>query len=197
VTGTNEQTIGRPSYRPGSFLRFCLCVALCAFVGWTGGIITAPQIPVWYASLAKPAWTPPNSVFPVAWSALYFLMAVTLWRLWDRVSPSSARTKAIVWFFIQLALNFVWTPVFFGWHAVPCRSHRARDHRASRCEPMRHDMARCESRSAGCPSAHSLFAVALLCDGVEPGHRADEPLNYVAVVSSLFRPPRSSMPPGP
>jgi translocator protein len=111
VTGTNEQTIGRP-------LRFCLCVALCAFVGWTGGIITAPQIPVWYASLAKPAWTPPNSVFPVAWSALYFLMAVTLWRLWDRVSPSSARPKAIVWFFIQLALNFVWTPVFFGWHAV-------------------------------------------------------------------------------
>jgi TspO/MBR family len=194
VTGTNEQTIGRPSYRPGSFLRFCLCVALCAFVGWTGGIITAPQIPVWYASLAKPAWTPPNSVFPVAWSALYFLMAVTLWRLWDRVSPSSARTKAIVWFFIQLAFEFC---LDAGVFRPACRSHRARDHRASRCEPMRHDMARCESRSAGCPSAHSLFAVALLCDGVEPGHRADEPLNYVPVVRSTIGHPQieSAFPP--
>ena len=37
-----------PPRAPGSFLRFCLSVALCVFVGWAGGIITAPQIPVWY-----------------------------------------------------------------------------------------------------------------------------------------------------
>ena len=81
MTSTNEQMIEKPSYRPRSFLLFCLCAALYIFVGWTGGIITARQIPVWYASLAKPAWTPPNFNFSIAWSALYFLMAVALWQL--------------------------------------------------------------------------------------------------------------------
>ena len=81
MTRTNEQMIEKPSYRPRSFLLFCLCVALRTFVGRTGGIITARQIPILYESLAKPAWTPPNFNFPIAWSALYFLMAVALWRL--------------------------------------------------------------------------------------------------------------------
>lgn len=110
-------TPGRPS-APRSFLRFCLCVALCVFFGWAGAIITAPQIPVWYASLAKPAWTPPNFIFPIVWTALYFSMAVALWRLWDRALASPARSWALIWFFIQLALNIIWTPVFFGWHAI-------------------------------------------------------------------------------
>jgi tryptophan-rich sensory protein len=70
VTSTNEQMIEKPSYRPRSFLLFCLCAALYIFVGRTGEIITARQIPVLYASVAKPAWTPPNFNFSIAWSAL-------------------------------------------------------------------------------------------------------------------------------
>ena len=90
---------------------------LCAAVASLGSVVTAPQIPAWYAGLAKPSWTPPNAAFPVAWTILYIMMALALWRLWDHV-PSPVRNRAITLFLIQLALNAIWSPVFFGLHAV-------------------------------------------------------------------------------
>lgn len=101
-----------------SLLRLVACFALVALVSLLGAAVTYPAIPSWYAGLEKPAWTPPNSVFPVVWTALYALMAVALWRLWDRAPESPARIRAIGLFLIQLALNAAWSPVFFGLHAV-------------------------------------------------------------------------------
>ncbi len=98
--------------------RLVLCLLLCLGVGLLESFVTRPEIPVWYAALAKPWWTPPPVVFPIAWTLLYILMAISLWRLWDRVTPSAARASAIAWFFIQLALNAAWSPVFFGWHGI-------------------------------------------------------------------------------
>lgn len=98
--------------------RLVFCLLLCLGVGILESFVTRPEIPVWYAALAKPWWTPPPVVFPIAWTLLYILMAVSLWRLWDRAAPSAARASAITWFFIQLALNGAWSPVFFGWHGI-------------------------------------------------------------------------------
>jgi len=98
--------------------RLVLCLLLCLGVGLLESVVTRPEIATWYAALAKPSWTPPPFVFPIAWTILYILMAVSLWRLWDRAAPSSARTSAMTWFLIQLALNAAWSPVFFGWHAT-------------------------------------------------------------------------------
>lgn len=69
----------------------------------------------WYASLAKPAWTPPTWVFGPAWTILYAMMALAAWRLWRRLGarPRESR-RALVLFAVQLALNLSWTPVFFG-----------------------------------------------------------------------------------
>lgn len=101
-----------------SLVRLTLCVLLCLAVGAAGSYFTTAEIPTWYAALNKPAWTPPNIAFPVVWTALYVMMAVTLWLLWDRVPPSPARTTALGWFFVQLALNAIWSPIFFGAHAT-------------------------------------------------------------------------------
>lgn len=98
--------------------RLALCLLLCLGVGILESYVTRPEIPVWYAALAKPWWTPPPVVFPIAWTILYILMAVSLWRLWDRAAPSAPRASAIIWFLIQLALNAAWSPVFFGWHGT-------------------------------------------------------------------------------
>jgi translocator protein len=57
-------------------------------------------------------------VFPIAWTVLYIPMAISFWRLWDRETRSAARTEAMKWFLIQLALNALWSPVFFGWHGT-------------------------------------------------------------------------------
>ena len=91
---------------------------LCVGTGAVQGIVTRPQIAGWYSKLAKPSWTPPSSAFPVVWTALYILMAVALWRLWEKAEPSPARNRAIALFFVQLALNAAWSPLFFGAHAV-------------------------------------------------------------------------------
>jgi benzodiazapine receptor len=66
----------------------------------------------------KPSWTPAPLVFPIAWSVLYVLMAIGFWRLWDLETRSAARTKAMTLFLVQLALNALWSPVFFGWHGT-------------------------------------------------------------------------------
>lgn len=101
-----------------SRLRLLGCLVLMLAVGGIGGAVTSPAIPAWYAGLTKPGWTPPNAAFPIVWTLLYLMMAVSLWRLWDKVPPSAARRTAIGLFLAQLALNAIWSPVFFGLHAI-------------------------------------------------------------------------------
>jgi len=101
-----------------SFFRLVIAVGLCLAVGAIGSIATTPKIPTWYAGLAKPSWTPPDAVFPIAWTTLYVLMAVALWRLWQLHAPSPARRSAILLFIVQLSLNAIWSPVFFGMEAI-------------------------------------------------------------------------------
>lgn len=80
-----------------------------------GGAASGMAFPIgeWYARLAKPAWTPPPWLFGPAWTLLYLLMAVACWRVW-RTKPGARRTTALAAFAAQLALNFAWTPLFFG-----------------------------------------------------------------------------------
>ena len=88
---------------------FAVCLLLAASL--SGSVLTAPQIPTWYAGLAKPGFTPPNGVFPVAWTLLYAMMALALWRILGR--RPERRRLALLAFAVQLALNAAWTPVFF------------------------------------------------------------------------------------
>lgn len=76
------------------------------------GYLTAPGD--WYAQLAKPAFTPPGWVFGPAWTVLYILIAVAGWRVW-RANPAGRAMK--LWW-SQLALNFLWSPVFFSAHQI-------------------------------------------------------------------------------
>jgi benzodiazapine receptor len=95
-------------------LLFWLAVVLV--VGIVGSVTTLPKIPTWYAGLDKPWFTPPNAVFGPAWTALYILMAVAVWRI-GAVVPGPARRRARMLFVLQLALNAAWSPVFFGLEA--------------------------------------------------------------------------------
>ncbi len=90
-------------------------VALGLGVGWLGSLVTTEQIPVWYDRLNKPAWTPPNWIFAPVWSTLYVLIGIAGWR----IAPARAAANGAwgVWW-VQLALNAIWTPLFFGAHAV-------------------------------------------------------------------------------
>ncbi len=64
----------------------------------------------WYESLQKPFWTPPNWLFPIAWTVLYAMIAIAGWRVWEAQGLGAALA---VWV-IGLALNAAWSWLMFG-----------------------------------------------------------------------------------
>lgn len=67
-----------------------------------------------YGVLTKPAWAPSPGVFGPVWTVLYILMAVAAWLVWRREGPAAARVPLAL-YGIQLALNALWTWLFFRW----------------------------------------------------------------------------------
>jgi tryptophan-rich sensory protein len=86
---------------------FAIFLAACFAAGSTGALFEPGE---WYKRLSKPTWTPPNWAFPVAWSTLYLCIAAAA----ARVAPLEGSEYAMAFFALQIALNTLWTPVFFG-----------------------------------------------------------------------------------
>ena len=100
-----------PSLPRNQWLVLAGFILLCLAVGGLGGYATTDAIAGWYRNLAKPVWNPPDWVFGPVWTLLYIMMAVAAWLVWktrDRVGP------ALTLFFVQLALNLLWSLLFFG-----------------------------------------------------------------------------------
>lgn len=85
---------------------------LCLGVGAVGGIASASAAE-FYAELTRPSWSPPAWLFGPVWSFLYVLMAVAAWLIWRTVSKGT--TLALWLFVVQLALNALWSWLFFAW----------------------------------------------------------------------------------
>jgi len=70
---------------------------------------------LWYSRLEKPAFNPPDSVFPIVWTALYALIAFSGWRAWQ-AEDSRQRSQALRLWVKQLMTNAQWSRLFFGQH---------------------------------------------------------------------------------
>jgi len=70
---------------------------------------------LWYELLEKPAYNPPQFVFPVVWTVLYSFIALSGWRTWVQ-EDSPQRSRALRLWLSQLATNANWTRLFFGKH---------------------------------------------------------------------------------
>lgn len=88
------------------WLALTFCAALTGVFVSTGG---------WYATLVKPSWNPPGWLFGPVWTALYAMMAVAAWLVWRRGGWKAQRGPLSL-YLAQLALNALWTPLFFGLH---------------------------------------------------------------------------------
>jgi tryptophan-rich sensory protein len=97
------------------WLYFAVFLGSCFSAGATGGLFPPGA---WYERLKKPIWTPPSWLFPVAWTVLYFCMAYAGARA--AIQPDNGLAMAL--WALQIALNTLWTPVFFGlrriWHGL-------------------------------------------------------------------------------
>lgn len=89
------------------WLMFTIFLCACLAAGTTGGAFPPGT---WYDTLKKPAWTPPNWVFPVTWMVLYLCMSLAA----ARVAQAPGSGIALALWSLQIALNTLWTPVFFG-----------------------------------------------------------------------------------
>ena len=86
---------------------FLTYLAACGAAAATGALFQPGD---WYRSLNKPRWTPPDWLFPVAWTVLYLSMSVAA----ARVAMAGDAGQALALWSVQIALNALWTPVFFG-----------------------------------------------------------------------------------
>jgi len=89
-------------------------ILICQAVGLLGALFTKPAIPSWYASLQKPWFSPPNWLFAPVWTSLYVMMGVAAFVVWHHGLRSKKIKVALGLFALQLALNALWSPVFFG-----------------------------------------------------------------------------------
>ena len=101
-----------------SIAMFLACLIVTFAAAALGSFATTPSIPTWYAALNKPFFNPPNWIFGPVWTLLYLMMAVAAYLIWQKGLNDPAVRTALIVFLIQLALNSLWSVVFFGWHAL-------------------------------------------------------------------------------
>ncbi|UCF41533.1 MAG: tryptophan-rich sensory protein, partial [Gemmatimonadota bacterium] len=98
-----------------SLIALALWIVGSLAAGIIGAVATQPG--AWYAALDKPAWTPPNWLFGPVWTTLYVLMGVAAWMVWERRASLNV-TPALGLFVAQLAVNALWSWLFFGYHRI-------------------------------------------------------------------------------
>mmetsp|Transcript_5334 Transcript_5334/g.8258 ORF Transcript_5334/g.8258 Transcript_5334/m.8258 type:complete len:176 (-) Transcript_5334:650-1177(-) len=110
----------------GQVLSLMTAGSPAALLGWAGlcfasaaigGVISAKEVKTWYKTLKKPSWNPPDWIFGPVWTVLYGLMSYSAW-LVHKAGGFAVQQRPLTWFLVQLGLNSIWTPLFFGAHKV-------------------------------------------------------------------------------
>lgn len=96
-------------------VRIILVVCTCVAVGYLSGEVTKDSVGSWYPTLEKPFFNPPNWLFAPVWTILYIMMGVAGGMVWNHIETQPKEVKkAFLFFVIQLALNALWSYLFFG-----------------------------------------------------------------------------------
>ena len=110
-----KTNITEPKFRPVALI---VSLLITLSIGMVAAAFTRPEITGWYTTLKKPDFTPPNWLFPVAWTTLYILIGIAAYLVWQLRDGSRTYKTAVIIYTIQLALNFSWSIVFFGLHQI-------------------------------------------------------------------------------
>ena len=98
-----------------NFAKLLLSVAVPFFIGLFGSFFTtADTLNNWYAGLRKPPFNPPDWIFGPVWTMLYIMMGVAAFLVWRKGLEDKVVRIALACYIVQLTLNAIWTPLFFG-----------------------------------------------------------------------------------
>ncbi len=97
--------------------KIAVMVATCLAVGFISGQATRAGVETWFPTINKPSFNPPGWVFAPVWTALYILMGIAAGMVWDHMDHQRETVrKGLTFFTAQLALNALWSFLFFGLH---------------------------------------------------------------------------------
>jgi tryptophan-rich sensory protein len=97
-----------------SIIKLIVSILASFAAGGIGSLFTFKAIPTWYAGLKKPRYTPPNGAFGPVWTTLYILMGISVFLIWKEGLSTDGALLAFVLFWTQLAINAIWSIIFFG-----------------------------------------------------------------------------------
>ncbi|MCP5369225.1 MAG: tryptophan-rich sensory protein [Rickettsiaceae bacterium] len=100
-----------------NYISLITWVVILVLIGSIIGSLTKTEVNTWYSTLSRSPFTPPNYVFPIAWTILYIIIAICGFIIWRQ---QSSRTLKIIknLYMLQLILNWSWTPLFFYYHLI-------------------------------------------------------------------------------
>jgi len=104
-------------------IKLIIAIGLPLAVGSIAGLFTASSVKGWFITLDKPSFNPPGWLFAPVWTILYILMGIAFYIIWTKVADANLKRKAMLFYFVQLVLNFCWSFIFFyakqpGWALV-------------------------------------------------------------------------------
>ena len=104
--------------KPMNIVKLVVACAVPFLIGIMGSLfMTADTLGNWYANLHKPPFNPPNWIFGPVWTTLYIMMGISAFLIWQKGLDNKIVRIALVCFVVQLFLNAIWTPLFFGLHS--------------------------------------------------------------------------------
>ena len=95
-------------------IKLIVCLLTSFAAAGIGSLFTYRAVQGWYKTLRMPRFTPPNWVFGPVWTTLYVLMAISVFLVWRKGLSAPGATLAFTIYWTQLAINALWTIVFFG-----------------------------------------------------------------------------------
>lgn len=115
---TTQKPASEPVSGKKKFWTIALFIAIPVVLGFVSSLISGNMAENYTDSFVNPPYAPPAWLFPVAWTALYILMGLASYFIFACKSRTRKERKyryaALVLYFLQLAINFAWSPVFFG-----------------------------------------------------------------------------------
>jgi tryptophan-rich sensory protein len=94
------------------YLKLFISLLLPQIAGGLGAFFTLSSVQSWYLTLNKPSWNPPSWLFGPVWTTLYVLMGIACFLIWKSEHPR--KKQVLTLYFLQLFLNSLWSPAFFG-----------------------------------------------------------------------------------
>ncbi len=113
-----EDSTSLPSISKNKIPKLIFSLILPLAIGGVSGYLVRSEMNgEWFNTLAKPSFNPPSYLFGPVWSALYILMGISMFLIWN-TPKTKLRQKALTVFGVQLFLNFWWSILFFSFHTI-------------------------------------------------------------------------------